>query len=210
VIHPHTETRFSGDGVGDGVFATALIPRGTIVYVKDQLDILISPAEYRKSPPGLRAIIERYSYIEANGVRVVSWDAAKYVNHSCEPNTMSTGWSVEIAVRDIEAGEEITDEYGMFNLPEPMRCDCRRPVCRGQVTAADMDSHHDSWDQIVTAALVRTAHVDQPLLEYLVAAEAAALYGYLAGTLPYRSVARLRAHSPRKRARRMVRRAASD
>lgn len=42
---------------------------------------------------------------------------AEYVSHSCTPITISTGYNVEIAIRDINSGEQVTDEYGLFILP---------------------------------------------------------------------------------------------
>ena len=46
MIHPHTEPRHTGTDVGLGVFATALIPRGTIVYVMDSLEIVLPRAPW--------------------------------------------------------------------------------------------------------------------------------------------------------------------
>lgn len=45
MIHPKTELRYINDTVGYGVFATDRIPKGTIVYVKDSLEITVSPAD---------------------------------------------------------------------------------------------------------------------------------------------------------------------
>ena len=39
MIHPATELRWVGSSIGYGVFATAVIPRGTIVYVKDEATV---------------------------------------------------------------------------------------------------------------------------------------------------------------------------
>lgn len=44
MIHSDTELKFVNPQVGYGVFATALIPQGTIVYVMDSLEISI-PAD---------------------------------------------------------------------------------------------------------------------------------------------------------------------
>ena len=38
MIHPNTRLGFVNEEIGYGVFATALIPKGTIVYVKDDLE----------------------------------------------------------------------------------------------------------------------------------------------------------------------------
>jgi hypothetical protein len=37
MIHPDTELRYVNDIIGYGVFATRLIPRGTITWVQDEL-----------------------------------------------------------------------------------------------------------------------------------------------------------------------------
>ncbi len=131
MIHPSTELRHIDAQLGYGVFATERLPRGTITYVWDPLEVEILPDDPRLAEPVLRDKIERYSYIDALGTRIVSWDHAKYVNHCCQCNTMSTAYGFEIAIRDIEAGEQITDEYGMFNMPEPMNLSCSPdPVSR--------------------------------------------------------------------------------
>ena len=59
---------------------------------------------------------------------------ARYINHSCEPNAKAyrTGVRVWIwSIRDIQAGEEITYDYGedYFNdFIKPKGCKCRK--CR--------------------------------------------------------------------------------
>ena len=41
MLHPHTELRFVSPEIGYGIFATAFIPKGTITWVKDELDRII-------------------------------------------------------------------------------------------------------------------------------------------------------------------------
>ncbi|MEX0823486.1 MAG: SET domain-containing protein-lysine N-methyltransferase, partial [Balneolaceae bacterium] len=98
MIHPHTELRFVNQKKGRGVFATRFILKGTITYVKDELEIEIPPDDPRLADPAYRDIIETYSYIDRDGTMVISWDHAKYVNHCCQCNTMSTGYGFEIAI----------------------------------------------------------------------------------------------------------------
>jgi len=38
-----------------------------------------------------------------------------FINHSCEPNVGFAGNVVLVAMRDIEAGEELTTDYAMFD-----------------------------------------------------------------------------------------------
>lgn len=191
MIHPATELRLVNAHIGYGVFATRRIPRGTITYVRDDLEIELTPRQFERLDESHRRIVERYSYIDPRGRRVVSWDHAKYVNHRCECNTMSTGYGFEIALRDIEAGEEITDEYGLFNLSEPMSVDCGCRQCRKVVRPGDITRLAAAWDRQVITALTALPGVEQPLWHLVDRRTRRALEGYLAGRLPYRSVAML-------------------
>lgn len=90
MIHPKTELKFINNEVGYGIFATENIPEGTIVYVKDSLELVVSPTDYLLHCKEVKEAIEKYSYIDQAGNRVISWDFAKYVNHCCNCNTIST------------------------------------------------------------------------------------------------------------------------
>ncbi len=62
-----------------------------------------------------------------------------FLNHSCEPNVGIQGQIVFVAMRAIRPGEELTIDYAMFDSDSttPMRCNCRRPACRGLITDRD-------------------------------------------------------------------------
>lgn len=61
-----------------------------------------------------------------------------YINHSCEPNVGFAGNVVLVAMRNIDAGEELTTDYTMFYDHEgSMDCTCGRPACRGRVGGRD-------------------------------------------------------------------------
>lgn len=188
MIHPNTELQFINETIGQGVFATAAIPKGTIVYVKDALDIEISPSAFNQLADDFKEIVEKFSYRDQDGVRIVSWDHGKYVNHRCDCNTISTGYGFEIALRDIKAGEEITDEYGLFNIPIPMKVTCGCPDCRGVLKPNDIDVYGDVWDVRIAEALSNLSHVYQPLWKMLDSETKAQLRGYFSGKRPYLSV----------------------
>lgn len=163
MIHPKAALKFINEEMGYGVFATDFIPKGTMTYVKDALEIEITPEMFGGYIPALQEVIEKYSYIDEKGVRIISWDHAKYVNHCCQCNTMSTGYGFEIAIRDIYPGEEITDEYGLFNMDQDMKVWCDKPGCRGRVGKADWDLYEGKWDNTVKQALLSFFQVEQPL-----------------------------------------------
>lgn len=188
MIHPDTELRFINEEVGYGVFATRFIPRGSITYVKDSLEISVSPAAYTKLSPEMQAAVEKYSYIDERGQRIVSWDFGKYVNHCCQCNTISTGYGFEIALRDIEPGEQITDEYGIFNLQYQMDLRCDQANCRCTIGPGDFDRYYPEWDEKIKAVLPGLRKVAQPLFPFVNETTRGALNRYFSDPGAYRSV----------------------
>ncbi len=191
MIHPNTEMRFISPEIGYGVFATTFIPCGTIVYIKDPMEIAVSPIQYAQLNEPLKSTIEKYSYIDENGDRIVSWDHGKYVNHCCDCNTMSTGYGFEIAIKDIQPGEEITDEYGMFNLEYEMVLSCSKPACRKMVKGDDMLQYFAAWDEKVMKALKRSRQVEQPLMPLIDKHTLQQVDDFLSDETEYVSVRRL-------------------
>ena len=105
---------------------------------------------------------------------------------------MSTAYGFEIAVRDIEAGEEITDEYGMFNPPVPMDLHGSDGPYRGRVEAIDLDRLYESWDSQVQTALRLALDVEQPLWPLVDRPTAKAITLLARWNEGYRSVRELR------------------
>ena len=192
MIHPNTELRHISPEVGYGVFASEFIPAGTITYVKDTLEVVVSPTDYLMHDEAVRASIDKYSYVDEHGNRIVSWDFAKYVNHCCNCNTISTGYGFEIAIRDIAPGEQITDEYGIFNLEEEMTLVCGYPDCRGCIRPEDFDHYYREWDAKIQRAFPKLFTVDQPLMAFVDAETRAGVDKYFAEPQSYRSVYALR------------------
>lgn len=192
MMHPDTELRFVSDEVGYGVFARKPIPHGTIVYVRDELEMTFTPDQMDNMSAASRQVVDKYSYIDHGGNHVVSWDHAKSVNHCCDCNTISTGYGFEIALRNIAAGEEITDEYGLFNPVKLMPLHCGKANCRGVVMPDDVDRYADYWDSKVIEALARMQDVAQPLMQYMDRVTLRELLGYLDNSKPYVSVRALR------------------
>jgi hypothetical protein len=196
MMHPDTELKFVSPEIGYGVFAKAPIPRGTIVYAPDDLDIKIRVDDDRVQDPLYERFIKRYAILE-DGYYIICWDIGKYVNHCCNPNCMSTGYSFEIAIRDIAAGEQLTDEYGIFNIEEEMEFICHHANCRGRLRVNDMELYGLEWDEVVRESLAYLQQVPQPLFSYLDAATSAAVMDYLATGNSYRPVTALRYIKPR-------------
>jgi len=165
MTHPDTELRFVSDAVGYGLVAKAFIPRGTVVWVRDDLDLLFTQAEIESLPAHYRAITDKYAYVDAAGMHVLCWDFARYFNHSCDPSCLGGTSEFEVAIRDLHAGDELTDDYATLNLesPEPFECRCGSPRCRGTISPADALELRDRWAETFEAALAVAPTVAQPL-----------------------------------------------
>lgn len=72
----------------------------------------------------------------------VSWNPARLINHSCEPNVEAQTWQDKeiwfIALKDIKKGEELTFNYG-FELEtwDEHPCLCGKPSCVGYIVAEE-------------------------------------------------------------------------
>jgi hypothetical protein len=168
VLHPHSELRLIDDEVGYGVFATKWIPAGMVTWVEDAFDRRLDPSDYAGLDQSAYELLEKYTYVDQNGRRVLCWDFTRYMNHSCEANSMSPGlWPMEIAVRDVAPGEQLTSDYGALNLERPFECLCGKPACRGTVRPEDFDRYARIWDAGIRAAFTKIPEVEQPLWSWL-------------------------------------------
>ena len=56
----------------------------------------------------------------------------RYVNHSCDYNTEVMNF-MDVAIRDISVGEEITSNYETDGAGLSFQCGCGSPNCRGTI-----------------------------------------------------------------------------
>ncbi|WPP50480.1 SET domain-containing protein [Catalinimonas niigatensis] len=188
MIHPDVELRHISEEIGYGIFAKKFIPKGTITYVQDSLEIEVPPTEVKNYSKAMQEVIEKYSFIDERGYRIISWDVAKYVNHCCQCNTISTGYGFEIAITDIYPGEQITDEYGIFNMEQAMPLFCDKEGCRKHVRPQDFDHYYPVWDKKILTALHLLREVPQPLMHLLEGEDKEALEAYFDDPKHYKSV----------------------
>lgn len=166
MIHPATELRLVDPEIGCGVFATAPIACGTIVWILCRFDLIFTPREAAALPAPYQPIIEKYAYVDADGNQILCWDNGRYVNHSCDPAMLGVGRGFEIAVRDIPRGEQITCDYGGLNLTTELACRCGAPACRGTIGGDDVLRRWPELDARTAAALRHARRVTQPLLPF--------------------------------------------
>lgn len=162
MIHPKTELKFISNEIGYGVVATEFIPAGTITWALDDLDREFTPAKLKKMNPLYQNILETYCYRNNKGNFVLCWDYGRYVNHSFKSNCLSTAYDFEIAIRDIQPGEELTDDYGYLNVTEPFT-GIDEGTRRKTVYPDDLLNHHQAWDKVLIKNFPKILKVEQPL-----------------------------------------------
>lgn len=184
MIHPDTRLQFVAPDLGHGVVASAPIPCGTVTWVLDPLDQVFTDAQLGALPAALRFDRERNTFVLPDGRYVLPWGLSAYVNHHCAPNTLRTAHGFEIAVRDIAAGEQVTNDYANLGMHPQERFDCRCGAagCRGLVLRSDAARLQRQWEAAIEQALQRAPAVAQPLAALLPQAEQALLHGTLLRT----------------------------
>eukprot|EP01044_Picomonas_judraskeda_P005640 COSAG03_NODE_539_length_7083_cov_4.852377_3_plen_184_part_00 len=126
---------------GRGLFATARIPKGTPIWrFAAAADCPTSQTGEMVNSVYTRTQLEELAKQDPEKIKEVLWggylhdpteqfihlvDGGQFTNHSDEPNCGGE-WAddpkdeVSIAIRDIEEGEEITDDYSVF---QDMSCE---------------------------------------------------------------------------------------
>jgi hypothetical protein len=167
MIHPDTELRFINSKIGYGVVATKLIPKGTITWALDKLDRVFSETQVAAFGADYQAILETYCYRDQKGNYILCWDNARFVNHSFNSSCITTAYDFEIAVRDIHAGEQLTDDYGYLNISEPFDCEPEEGTLRTRVMPDDLLHFYPEWDKELIQAFKDFNSVNQPLAKFL-------------------------------------------
>ncbi len=187
MIHPDTEVRYISAEKGNGLFATSFIPRGTVTWVLDVLDREIPPADMAAYDQQIREVLLTYSFRNSKGNYIFCWDNGRYINHSFHANCCLTPYNFEIAIMDINAGEELTDDYGTLNIIEPFTVDSEGSN-RNTVYPDDLLRYSEIWDEKIAAAFPELSVVKQPLWKFLSPKTQKAIQQVLEGTSPLPSI----------------------
>jgi hypothetical protein len=83
MLHPATELRTIDAHISYGIFATAEMPMGTIIYAKDAMEIIVNEEDMLYLDRKYREHIEKYSYTEENGSKVLA--ALARFTHVAQP-----------------------------------------------------------------------------------------------------------------------------
>jgi SET domain-containing protein len=105
---------------GFGVFAAEPIAKGAPVWrFAKGLDMEFDPGVVDGLLPHVRTFFSHYGYLDRKVRRIIlCFDDARFVNHSDMPNVATDyaqdAYGVDVALRDIAAGEELTMDYADF------------------------------------------------------------------------------------------------
>ncbi len=121
---------------GPGIFAVEPVRAGELLTVWS--GYIVNAAQLA----GLSPLQQKRSIQVEEGLYLVSMrldEPADYVNHSCNPNAGLSGQIALMAMRDIQAGEEVCFDYAMSDgTPyDEFACACGAPDCRGRVSGDD-------------------------------------------------------------------------
>jgi len=106
---------------GMGLFADQFIPQGTRIWeFTPGFDLKLSSTFLENAPEPLHSWLHTHTYCSRQSHQyILCSDDARFFNHSDTPNTESREVDGEdevitVAKRDIQPGEELTDDYRTF------------------------------------------------------------------------------------------------
>jgi SET domain-containing protein len=136
---------------GIGGFARIDLSLGTrvIEYVGERIDCQESARRCESNNRSIFALDEE-CHLDGS----VEWNPARFLNHSCAPNTEARCREGRIwieAIRDIRAGEEITFNYG-YDLEDygEHPCHCGTERCVGYIVAEELFEYVRQSQRIAT------------------------------------------------------------
>lgn len=119
-----TEVRQSTiKSAGKGLFTKEFIPKGTVVWRFNRTtDEILTDKELEALDPKEQERIKFHAYrSHLTGLWIICNDGGQYVNHSDTPNLVivtdlsRSPETLDVADRDIEAGEELFDNYSEYD-----------------------------------------------------------------------------------------------
>jgi hypothetical protein len=121
---------------GCGIFALEPLKRGDLILLWGGR--VVRRDEFAPDMPNLT---QRVLQIDAGLYLLTpeSLEPADCLNHSCNPNAGFSGQVGVVAMRDIEAGEEVCVDYAMCDSEpyDEFDCRCGAENCRGRVSGND-------------------------------------------------------------------------
>ncbi len=111
---------------GIGLFTQEKIAKGRVVYTASPLlDLNITNDQFSSLQENERQEVQYYGFWdEPNNVWHVDFDVSRFINHSFQPTVIQDSNHNDaylVATRDIESGEELTQNYLDFETKEDLQ-----------------------------------------------------------------------------------------
>lgn len=109
---------------GLGLFCAKPVQKGAQLWrFAPGFDLEYSEEQMSVLPEVTRAWCQQFAYLDYHFQKyIICADDARFINHSDDANVFSDysidPYGIDIAVRDLKAGEELTANYGEFEHPE--------------------------------------------------------------------------------------------
>lgn len=171
LLHPDLVVKHSPLS-GRGLFTKKKLPKGTIVWRwNEENERIYTKGQFDGFSKRYRDIVRKYGN-EYDYERInYSIDASKYWNHSCDPNTAPLTTKIlymDIAIKDIESGEELTFDYSLVLSPRwplSFRCNCGTKNCRSVIPKFALNSKMlNNLSLLAKEAEKNSVRLNQPLL----------------------------------------------
>lgn len=141
---PKVEVRTSSKISSKGIFAKEKIKKDELIAIKN--GYILGKDEFDRFDDNCKEYclqIEDNFFLGPKKKEEISSNGI-FVNHSCEPNIGFSGQIAYVAMREIEANEELTHDYAMcFTDMEhfsDLKCNCGAKNCRGRIRSSDWKS----------------------------------------------------------------------
>jgi uncharacterized protein len=166
-VHPAVgvgRSSIAGEGLvagGDIDAGTVVIRLGGRLVTSSELDALL--AETAAAADDRAGYVDTITVDDDCHLVLPPGTLAHWANHSCDPNLWHVG-PYEIATRrPVQAGDELTLDYGTNSGAAGfrMRCTCGSPICRGVVTSEDwrrrdlQERYRGHWTPALDARILR-------------------------------------------------------
>jgi len=125
---------------GYGIYATQQIARKEIIFRGEEKPHRLITLKWMEKQWNERdkKLFSQYALPLSSEIYIM-WDEDPNIwapqNHSCRPNTIYDGLNV-VALRDIDAGEELTLDYShlLDEHTAPFDCNCGAPQCKKKIS----------------------------------------------------------------------------
>jgi uncharacterized protein len=137
-VTPKAARGLESNVAGRGLVAVEAIGKDEVVAVKG--GHIVSTAEVDSLPDRLQnSDVQITDDLHLVALSDDEYESVMlFLNHSCEPNVGFGGNTVLVAMQDIEAGEELTTDYALFDDSDgSMECNCGRALCRRRIDGQD-------------------------------------------------------------------------